>query len=92
MIQICTIDTLITEVLLKSEKVNCKLKDNNTLWTPELFQSNLRVQYWNIRLKSTKQKLNANKRIQQIVSKMDKDSYKMICRNSQSLKGALKKH
>lgn len=50
--KINTIDILITEVRLKSEKVNCRLKDNNTLWTPELLQSNLRIQYWNISLKS----------------------------------------
>jgi hypothetical protein len=84
------LDNLITSIMLKSEKSNCKKKDNNTLWTPQIKQSDLRVQYWNIKLKTTRQRIVSNKRIKDILMKMDEDSFKIIKSNTKSLSGALK--
>jgi hypothetical protein len=41
-------DELITKAMIRSEKETCKKKDA-VLWTPDIQQSNLIVQYWNIR-------------------------------------------
>jgi hypothetical protein len=66
------------------------------MWTPTIQQSNLRVQYWNIRLKSTRQKIRADKRLKEIVLKMDTSSREMIRKRTKTLsatfKQALKEH
>jgi hypothetical protein len=85
------IDKLVTEIMCKSEKTNCKKKDNNALWTPEIGQSNLRVQYWNIRYKSSKQRIDSHSRIQQIMKNMDENSFNILKNNTKSLKSALRK-
>jgi hypothetical protein len=66
------------------------------MWTPTVQQSNLRVQYWNIRLKSTRQKIRAHQRLRDIMAKMDNVSRGMIRKRtktiSATLQQALKEH
>jgi hypothetical protein len=54
--QLNKIDKIITDGMLHAENKQCKKKDP-VMWTPAIQQSNLRVQYWNIRLKSTRQRI-----------------------------------
>jgi hypothetical protein len=60
------------------------------MWTPTIQQSNLQVQYWNIRLKSTRQKIRAHKRLE------DNSSQDMIQKRTKTIsatfKQALKEH
>jgi hypothetical protein len=50
-------DKIVSDGMLNAERTQCKKKDP-VMWTPQIQQSNLQVQYWNIRLKSTRQKLD----------------------------------
>jgi hypothetical protein len=52
--QLNTLDTIITESMLLAEKRNCKRKQR-ALFSPELKQSNLLIQYWNILCKAERQ-------------------------------------
>jgi hypothetical protein len=61
-------DEFITTTMLNAEKRCCK-KKNPVLWTPEVFQSNLRVQYYNTHLKSERQRIYANVRLKDIIKK-----------------------
>lgn len=85
------LDKLITSIMIRSEKLNCKKKDNNTLWTPQIIQSNLRIQYWNIKLKSAKQGIESTERMNQIMSKMDGNCINILQQNKRSLTKALEK-
>jgi hypothetical protein len=67
--EIYKIDTIITESMLLSEKQNCKLK-STALWTPELYQCNLLIQYVNLLHKSKKQKINISHRLDYLYGKM----------------------
>jgi hypothetical protein len=73
-----------------SREEKCKRKDT-VLWTPIIQQSNLRVQYWNIRFKSSKQRIDANKPIRQIIPKMDINSIQLLHENKRSVANALTK-
>jgi hypothetical protein len=46
--QLNKMDKKITQIMLTSEIDNCSKKDQ-TMWTPAIKQSNLRIQYWNIK-------------------------------------------
>jgi hypothetical protein len=48
------LDETITKAMIRSEKLNCK-KKGKELWTPEIQQSNLRIQYYHIRLLTEQQ-------------------------------------
>jgi hypothetical protein len=50
----------------------------------------LRVQYWNVKLKSERQRTDASKRVNDIKSKMSIESIKIIENNNQHLRVTLK--
>jgi hypothetical protein len=93
--QINVMDEFITSAMINAEKKCCKKKDP-VLWTPEVYQSNLRVQYYNTRVKSERHRIYANTRLKDIIKKMD-DNSKTILRNNKkhheaALKQAIKDH
>jgi hypothetical protein len=82
--QLSEMDLFVTATMLNAEKKHCKKKDP-VLWTPDIYQSNLRVQYYNIRLKSECHRIYARKRLKQIVSNMDDNSKKILRSNTKHL-------
>jgi hypothetical protein len=94
-LQLNKLDTIITESMLLAEKKNCK-KKQKALWSPELQQSNLTIQYWNILCKAEKQLINVTDRLSKILSKMSSSTAELISNNQLShqsaLKNALKQH
>jgi bifunctional N-acetylglucosamine-1-phosphate-uridyltransferase/glucosamine-1-phosphate-acetyltransferase GlmU-like protein len=61
---------MLTKAMIRIERLTCKKMDL-VLWTPELKQSNLIIQFFNIRLKAKRNKVNADNQIQQIISQTD---------------------
>jgi hypothetical protein len=80
------IDNIITELKLKNEKKYCAKKDP-ALWSPQLYQSHLRVQYINVKKKAKRQRTDASKRLQNIWDKMDETTRELI----NNAEGTLKK-
>jgi Reverse transcriptase (RNA-dependent DNA polymerase) len=80
-------DKKITQIMLTSEKNNCSKKDQ-TMWTPEIKQSNLRIQYWNIKKKAAKQHICVTTRLQIIKGQMDQESLASVENNKRSLSAA----
>jgi hypothetical protein len=83
-------DEKLTKTMLISETESCKRKDP-VLWTPESKKSNPRIQYWNLFLKSERQRICSAKLIGNIKSKMDTDTRKRIEENTKSLSSAFRK-
>jgi hypothetical protein len=84
------LDEVLTTSMLRIEKRTCKKKDPG-LWTPAMKQSNLLVQYWNIRIKATRNNTNCDKRIGKILSQMDTKTRQVIINNTMSLSSAIKR-
>jgi hypothetical protein len=87
------IDKQITETMLRAEKEKCSKKDQ-ALWTPSIQQSNYRIQYWNIKLKATRQHICCTKRLNYIKGKFNYESYTIIEKiekSNASLSTALRK-
>jgi hypothetical protein len=82
--QLDKIDNKITQILLTAEKDNCSKKDQ-TIWTPEIKQSNLRLQYWNIKKKGPKQHICVTTRLQLIKQQMDQTSLHAVKMNTESM-------
>jgi hypothetical protein len=68
MITLNEIDGIITTLILKAETNTCSMKDR-VYWSPEIHQSNLIIQYWNIFNKSIRQQINCIKRLRNIWKK-----------------------
>jgi hypothetical protein len=83
------LDEMITNVMLRSEKMHCK-KKGKELWTPEIRQSNLRIQYYHIKLLSERQRVWSGKRIDDIKSHMSTESINMITNNKKHWRAALR--
>jgi hypothetical protein len=64
------------------------LKKERALWTLGLQQSNLRIQYWNLMIKSSRQRLSVKKGIKQITMRMNLECIKLIDNNKKSLTAA----
>jgi hypothetical protein len=84
------LDELITTIMLTSERKCCKRKENK-LWTPELQQSNLTIQYWNVMNKSLRQGITAIHRLQQIFEKMNPKTQAVIRDNTKTPSAALRR-
>jgi hypothetical protein len=71
-------------------------KNDPVMWLPTIQQSNLRVKYWNIYLKTTRQEIRAHQRLKDLLLKMDDISWYMIRHRKKTLlapfKQALKEH
>jgi hypothetical protein len=80
-------DNTVTLIMLRSEQKNCK-KKGKELWTPEIQQSNLRIQYYHIHLLSERQRIWSGKRLDDIKSRMDTESINMIESNKKTLEGS----
>jgi hypothetical protein len=76
--------------MLNAEKRFYKKKDP-VLWTPAVYLSNLRVQYYNIRLKSERHIVNAKDRLQDIVGKVNEDSKTILRKNTKNLESSFKR-
>jgi hypothetical protein len=61
--KIIKLDKIITDLMLMTDRRCCKPKEIS-LWTPELYQSNLLIQYFNISSKSEKQQINLKHRLE----------------------------
>jgi hypothetical protein len=83
-------DDIITKLMLQAEEKTCK-KKYIALWTPTLEQSHLIIQYWCVRLKSEKLKINGSKRINNILKRMTDKSKQLVQDNTLSLTRALRK-
>jgi hypothetical protein len=87
--QINQIDQLITKAKIQSEKSKCQ-KKGPSKWFPELLHCLYRIQYWNIIIKGTRQKINTYKRIKQIFKNMTEDSKQLITNCTKSPTRALR--
>jgi hypothetical protein len=85
--QLNHMDKFITTTMLNSEIKCCKKKDP-VLWTPAVYQSNLRVQYYNIRLKSERHRIYANERIKDIIRNMDDESKTLLRKNNKNMESS----
>jgi hypothetical protein len=82
-------DTIITDAMIKYEKSTCSEKDR-AYWSPELEQSNLFVQFWNILYKSICQQFDASKRLEKICQHLDRSMKLLICDSTSPVKTALR--
>jgi Reverse transcriptase (RNA-dependent DNA polymerase) len=93
--EINKIDKIITEAMLCAEKRNCK-KKLHALWSPKLYQSQLLVQFWNIKKKSSRQQIDSTTRLEQIQRNMKEETIISIKENTKSISkafdAALKHH
>jgi ribonuclease HI len=89
------LDKLITEFMLLAEKRCCKRKDV-ALWTPELHQSNLVIQYINLQMKSSKHNINIDHRLQYVKHLMTQTTINRMENlkgtNDKKLQQAIKHH
>jgi hypothetical protein len=88
MMELNKIDKEITTTMLRAEKKCCSKKDK-ALWTPELRQSNLLIQFWNIKLKAKRQGISVQRRLNKIRNLMTKATIKIIDNNKLSLNKAM---
>jgi hypothetical protein len=86
--QLNEMDKFVT-TMLNAEKIFCK-KKNPGLWTPAVHQSNQRIQYYNIRLKSERHRIYATERLKDIVQKMDDNNKQILLNNTKNLESSLK--
>jgi hypothetical protein len=82
-------DDIITTAMLKYEKSTCSMKDR-AYWSPELEQSNLLIQFWNILHKSIQQQVDASKRLHSICQYLDTATKLLICHWQCPVKTALR--
>jgi hypothetical protein len=66
--QLDGIDESVTNAMIKIERKSCKKKEP-VLWTPKVRQLNLRLQYWSMRVKSSKQRIDADQRLRNLLEK-----------------------
>jgi hypothetical protein len=89
------LDQVITKAMLQAEKECCNPKET-ALWTPELYQSNLTIQYFNILNKSSNKHININHRLLYIKSRMSDSTKNSLTSytgtRKHNLKEAIKKH
>jgi hypothetical protein len=74
--------------MLRYEKKCCSKKDP-AIWTPELRQSNLIIQYWNVSIKAKRKNINIKSRLKRITGKMWDRTKQQILNNTKSLTQAL---
>jgi hypothetical protein len=60
-------------------------KKDGTLWTPEIQQSNLQIQYYNVKIKFIQQQIDSTARIDDITSRMTKEIKQSISNIAQPL-------
>jgi hypothetical protein len=87
--QLNEIDASITQAMIKYEKSTCSLKDR-VLWSPEIEQSNLMVQFWNVLHKSICQQTDVSKRLHTICQHLDNAMKLLICNTQCPVKTALR--
>jgi hypothetical protein len=76
--------------MLKYEKCTCSMKDR-AYWSPELEQSNLLIQFWNILHKSIFQQTDVSKRLNTICQHLNEAKKILICETTCPVKTALKR-
>jgi hypothetical protein len=84
------LDLLIAQTMLQGETTQCKMRDP-AYWSPELLQSNLRIQYWIVLNKARRQKKNPTKRLTDIHSQMSEESIERTRSTTVTVKSALRK-
>jgi hypothetical protein len=84
------IDDTITKLMLQAEKKTCK-KRHMALWTPQLEQSHLIIQYWCLQIKSFRQHSDIAHRLHHIWQRMTPDTHTVIHQNTLSSTAAFKK-
>jgi hypothetical protein len=89
MIKLNTYDNIITNAMLKYDLSTCSMKDH-AYWSPELEQSNLLIQFWNILHKSIKHQVDASKRLNMICKYLDTATKLLICHSQCPVKTALR--
>jgi Reverse transcriptase (RNA-dependent DNA polymerase) len=87
--RINVIDKTVTEQMLSAEKQTCSKKDA-ALWSPDLYQSNLRIQYLIVWIRSRRQGTCALSKLNKIWEKMNLDSRNKIRNGTNTLKTRLK--
>jgi hypothetical protein len=88
MIDLNKLDKTITNIMLSAEKKCCKKKEQ-ALWTPQLHQSNLVIQHWNLVSKSIHQGINIDNRLSHVQAKMTSDTQSKINITDKSAKYSL---
>jgi hypothetical protein len=83
-------DNLLTVAMLTYEKATCSMKDT-AYWSPELEQSNLLIQFWNILHKSICQQVDASRRLENICKHLDYAAKVLICESNCPVKTALRR-
>jgi hypothetical protein len=78
MTQLNKYDDIITTAMLKYEKCTCSMKDK-AYWSPELEQSNLLIQFWNVLYKSICQQTDVSKRLNTICQLLNDAKKLLIC-------------
>jgi hypothetical protein len=87
--QLNNYDNLLTIAMLKYEKATCSMKDT-AYWSPELEQSNLLIQFWNILHKSICQQVDASRRLENICKHLDYAAKLLICETNCPVKTGLR--
>jgi hypothetical protein len=81
------LDKEITQSMIRYEKQCCAKKDL-AIWTPELRQSNLLIQYWNVKIKAARKGINIKSRLKRILEKMWNSTKQKIYDHKGSMKQA----
>jgi hypothetical protein len=89
--KIIVVDQIITESMLSSKHRCCKPKEV-TYWTPEMYQSTLLIQYYNLMIKYKHKLTTIEHRLKYLVSKMIQLTKTKITMSTGSNREILRKH
>jgi hypothetical protein len=87
MISLNKMDTIIADAMLHSEKTQCKRRPT-TMYSNALNQANLRVQYWNVLAKITRQRITTSDRLLFIEAQFTPESHNIIAANTEDPRSA----